>query len=99
MKFYFRHQTVLVFFTAMIFPCLALADNYEVNISNGNVSTNESGTISSDAQIEGITIINDVLYIDGVKIPKDQREYYSKKTKKTYVIKRSQGGNISVTEK
>ena len=71
----------------------------QVRIGSGNDASNDSGTISGDVEIEGVAILNDKVYIDGVRVPKGVREVTSKKTGKTYRIVWGKDGNISVTEK
>ena len=61
-----------------------------------NINT---GQIGSDVQIEGVTIINDDVFIDGEKVPRGKTVYTSKKSKKTYLIQWGKNGNISVSEK
>lgn len=68
--------------------------------SSGNTVANEKGVIGPDADIEGVTIINDELYIDGVKIARGTTEYKAKKSKKTYSIRwGKKGEGVTVTEK
>lgn len=61
-----------------------------------NINT---GQIGSDVQIEGVTIINDDVFIDGEKVPHGKTVYTSRKSKKTYLIQWGKNGNISVSEK
>lgn len=61
-----------------------------------NINT---GQIGSDVQIEGVTIINDDVFIDGEKVPRGKTVYTSRKSKKTYLIQWGKNGNISVSEK
>lgn len=75
------------------------ADGHEVNIGSGNEASNDTGDIAADVQIEGVAIINDKVYIDGVRVPKGVREVTSSKTGKTYRIVWGKDGNISVNEK
>lgn len=65
----------------------------------GNSVSIQSGTVESNVQMDGIAVINDDVFIDGEKVPKDRNSYKSKKTGKTYLIKRSRDGNVSVSEK
>lgn len=60
---------------------------------------NESETIGIDVEIEGVTIINDKVYIDGVLVPRGRREVVSRKTGKIYRIEWGRDGNVTVTEK
>ena len=71
-----------------------------VNVkSGGNTAVNVTGIVDSDVQMEGIAVINGNVFIDGVKVPKGQTVYISKKTKKTYHIQWGKDGNVNVTEK
>lgn len=63
-----------------------------------NEAKNTSGVIDSDVQIEGITIINQKVFIDGIEVPKNASIFISKSTKKTYNIRRDKNGNVSVSE-
>ncbi len=66
----------------------------------GNRVSNEKGVIGPDADVEGVTIINDDLYIDGSKISRGVTEYVSKKTKTVYSIRwGKKGEGVTVTEK
>ncbi len=65
-----------------------------------NTVANTSGEIDKDAAVEGVLVINDDVYIDGVKIDRGVSEYASRKTKKTYSIRwGKKGEGASVTEK
>jgi hypothetical protein len=75
------------------------AGGNEVHIGSGNDASNDAGGIAADVEIEGVTIINDKVYIDGVRVPKGTHEVTSKKTGKTYRIVWGKDGNITVTEK
>ena len=66
--------------------------------SSANEARNVSGHVDEDAQIEGILVINGVVSIDGVKIPKGQKKYRSAKTGRTYLIEWGGDDNVSVTE-
>lgn len=59
----------------------------------------QSGVVESDVQIDGVAVINDDVFVDGEKVPREKASYTSKKTGKTYLIRRSKGGNVSVSEK
>jgi hypothetical protein len=73
--------------------------NSEVNIGSDNEVENVSGGIAEDVEIEGVAIINEKVYIDGVRIPSGTREVRSSKTGKHYRIVWGAQGNITVTEK
>lgn len=73
-----------------------------IEVQNGkgrNVSVNRQGEIAEDAEISGVTVINDDVFIDGIKIPRGTKTYTSKKTGKTYRIQWGKNGNVSVEEK
>jgi len=59
----------------------------------------ESGIVGSDVEMIGTAIINGVVYIDGEKLPSSTSVFTSKKTGKTYLVKRGKNGNVSVVEK
>ncbi|MBP9219055.1 MAG: hypothetical protein KBD39_04140 [Sterolibacterium sp.] len=59
---------------------------------------NESGVIEEDVEIEGITVINGEVRIDGVPVSRGTKKYRSAKTGKTYRIKWGKDGNVSVSE-
>lgn len=68
-----------------------------VNVGANEVK-NEAGVIDEDAQIEGITIINGHVSIDGVKVSRGVRKFHSEKTGRNYRIDWGKGDNVSVTE-
>lgn len=74
----------------------------EIRITKGgsgvNTVENSSGKIDPRAEIEGITVINEDVWIDGEKVPRTKTHYKSRKSGKTYMIKRGDG-NVSVLEK
>ena len=74
---------------------------YGVRVQSGGVGgvTVNSGTVGSDVQMEGVAIINEKVFIDGDEVPKGKSVYFSKKTKKTYLIQWGRNGNVSVSEK
>jgi hypothetical protein len=93
----------------MVFSQLATAQvsvdvsGYGVKTASGssrNTATNQTGVIAPDAEIEGVTTINDDVWIDGVKIARGVTEYFSKKTRKAYTIRwGKKGEGATVTEK
>lgn len=76
-----------------------IAGDREVSIGSDNDTSDDSGGITGDVEIEGVAIINDKVYIDGVRVPKGKREVTSIKTGRTYRIDWGRNGNITVTEK
>lgn len=71
---------------------------YDVNIQSNNSNTQSSDEFESDTQLIGVTIINEKLFIDGERVPKNKLIHKSKITKKKYVIKWGPNDNISVKE-
>lgn len=67
--------------------------------TNSNIAVNTAGSVDSSVEMEGIAVINDEVYIDGEKIPKNQRHYKSRKSGKSYEITRNKDGNVAVREK
>ena len=63
----------------------------------GNEASVTVGGIAEDANIEGITVINGRVSIDGKEVPPNVSRYKSPKTGKVYVIQRK-GGSVSVSE-
>ena len=91
-----------VFFSCSLHAQVSVnVPGYSVRVDgHGGTTVNSgSGIVGSDVQIEGVTIINDKLFIDGVKVPRGITVYTSKKTKKTYKIQWGKNGNIRVSEK
>lgn len=68
----------------------------DVSVGQGNRVGSTVGEIAPGANIEGVTIINGKLWIDGKEIPPGVKRYKSPKTGKVYHIER-QGKNVSVT--
>lgn len=68
----------------------------QVSVGPGNEVKSSVGEIAPGANIEGVTIINGKLWIDGKEIPPGVKRYKSPKTGKLYNIER-RGKNISVT--
>lgn len=68
----------------------------QVSVGSGNEVSSSVGSIAPGANIEGVTIINGKLWIDGKEIPPGVKTYKSPKTGKVYKIERN-GKNISVT--
>ncbi len=73
--------------------------NIQIGQQTMNEANNSSGVLAPDAEIEGVTIINQKVFIDGNEVPKNVTVFTSKKTKKTYVIQRDKNNNVSVSEK
>ncbi len=55
------------------------------------------GRIADDANIEGVTVINGKVWIDGQEVPAGVSRYKSPKDGKIYLIQR-QGSSVSVSE-
>lgn len=73
---------------------------YGVKVQTGNGSSVNvnSGTAAADVQMEGVTIINGDVFIDGEKVAKGKTSYTAKKTGKSYRIEWGKNGNVSVAE-
>lgn len=69
-----------------------------IQIGNNNDARVDSGTISDDAEISGITIINDRLWINGREVARGTTRYTAHQTGKRYRIQWGKNGNIAVTE-
>lgn len=67
--------------------------------NQASVANNRAGVIEGDAEVEGVTVINQEVFIDGVKVPHGQSRYVGKKSGKTYTIRWGKNGNIAVEEK
>lgn len=59
-------------------------------VGQGNSASVVTG-IGSGADIQGVTVINGEVWIDGEKVPGDARKFTGR-SGKTYIIDRSQGG-------
>lgn len=68
----------------------------QVSVGPDNEARSSLGEIDPDVNIEGVTIINGKLWIDGKEIPPGVKRYKSPKTGTVYKIER-RGTNISVT--
>lgn len=68
----------------------------QVSVGPGNEAKSSVGEIAPGANIEGVTIINGKLWIDGKEVPPGVKRYKSPKTGKLYNIER-RGDNVSVT--
>ena len=66
--------------------------------ASGGGGVSNASSIASDVEMEGVAVINSEVYIDGEKIPANVVKHKSKKSGKTYLIKRDRSGNVSVTE-
>ena len=75
-----------------------VTSNQQEKRSQGSVASNQTGVIDSSAEIEGVTIINDSVYIDGEKVPNHVTRFKGRKSGLMYSIKWGRNGNISVTQ-
>ena len=64
--------------------------------TEGNTASVTVGGIDADADVQGVTVINGRVSIDGKEIPANVTRYKSQKTGTVYLIQR-QGGSVSVT--
>lgn len=67
--------------------------------SNGSMASNTTATLGPDVEMEGVAVINEEVFIDGVKVPHGKTSYFSKKSGKFYTIRWDKNGNIAVQEK
>ena len=71
------------------------------NASASNRKSNEAsvtvGGIAEGANIEGVTVINGRVWIDGKEVPPNVTRYKSTKTGRVYLIQRK-GTSVSVSE-
>ena len=75
----------------------ARSDGASVPSGRGNNASVTVGGISDDADIEGVTVINGRVSIDGKDVPSGVTRYKSPKSGKVYLIQRKDG-SVSVNE-
>jgi hypothetical protein len=73
-------------------------DGVNVSMGSGNDTGNTAGSIDADADIEGVTVINDEVWIDGDKVPKGKTRHTGKKSGIKYKISWGKNGNIAVSQ-
>lgn len=76
----------------------AFIDEREFNLELDRVDTQSAGIVGN-VEIEGVAIINNKVYIDGVPIKKGTHEAVSRKSGKKYKIDWGDNSNVKVTEK
>ncbi|MDP2809903.1 MAG: hypothetical protein Q8O34_07105 [Rhodocyclaceae bacterium] len=64
--------------------------------TEGNNASVNIGGIGGDVDIQGVTVINGRVYIDGKEIPPKVTRYKSPRTGEVYIIRRK-GGSVEVT--
>jgi len=93
----------VLLFALLVVAWMAFADfggNVNIDWGSNNSAANVSGEIDKSAEVEGVLVINDKVFIDGARIERGVNEYFSKKTRKTYLIRwGKKGEGASVTEK
>lgn len=72
------------------------AEGISTVATDGNTASVTVGGIDSDADVQGVTVINGRVSIDGKDIPANVTRYKSPKTGTVYLIQRK-GGSVSVT--
>ncbi|MFZ4538731.1 hypothetical protein [Propionivibrio sp.] len=75
----------------------ARSDGAASTSSRGNEASVTVGGISEDADVEGVTVINGRVAIDGKDVPPNVTRYKSPKSGKVYLIQRK-GGSVSVSD-
>lgn len=71
----------------------------KVQSANENSVQLNSGSIAPDVQIEGVTVINGEVFIDGEQVPKGRTSFTAKRSGKSYRIQWGKNGNVSISEK
>lgn len=99
----FGAMVVLMLATGMASAQIAVdVSAYGVKVQTGggsNAGNAQVGNLGPDVEMEGVAVINGEVFIDGEKVPKGKTSYTSRKSGKTYLIRRSKDGNVSVSEK
>lgn len=74
---------------------------YGVKVQSANENSVQMipGSIASDVQIEGVTVINGEVFIDGEQVPKGRTSFTAKRSGKSYRIQWGKNGNVSISEK
>ena len=72
------------------------ADGVTAIATEGNEASVTVGGIDADADIQGVTVINGRVSIDGKEIPANVIRYKSPRTGTVYLIQRK-GGSVNVT--
>lgn len=72
------------------------ARDISTTASEGNTASVTVGGIGNDADVEGVTVINGKVWIDGREVPAAAKRYKSK-SGTVYRIERSKSGAVSVT--
>ena len=73
-------------------------DGVSVSMGGSNDTGSTAGSIDPDADIEGVSVINDEVWIDGEKVPKGKTRYTGKKSGVKYKISWGKNGNIAVSQ-
>ena len=68
-------------------------------VQNASATPAGASRIDADADIVGVTVINDEVYIDGDRVPTGVTSFKGRKSGTSYRIQWGRDGNISVTEK
>lgn len=72
------------------------ASGVTATATEGNTASVTIGGIDADADVQGVTVINGRVSIDGKEIPPGVTRYKSPKTGTVYLIQR-RGGSVSVS--
>ena len=100
-------KTLWFFCIFFVFSATLVAAQVSVNISKSGVRVlSDSGSqvsedlkgTDSDIQIEGVTTINERVYIDGDEIKPGTSRVTARKSKKKYLLTWGKNGNISIKE-
>lgn len=74
----------------------ANARDISTTATDGNTASVTVGGIGEDVDVQGVTVINGKVWIDGQEVPAGATRYKSK-TGTTYRIERKKSGSVSVT--
>lgn len=72
------------------------ADGVTAIATEGNTASVTVGGIDANADIQGVTVINGKVWIDGKEIPPNITRYVAPRDRTVYLIKRNNGA-VSVT--
>jgi len=96
---YSRQGLFFFLFSLNVYADVSVSTEWvDIKVNEKNTAQNSSG-IEGDVEMDGVAVINDKVYIEGILVPKKQREFRSPKSGKTYLIIQGKDGNVTVTEK
>jgi hypothetical protein len=72
--------------------------NMNISIGGKNSVGNVAGHIDEGADVEGVSVINGEVTIDGEKVPKGKTRHTGKRSGTKYVIKWGRDGNVAISQ-